>query len=52
MKSITKLQIIFDIILIAGNGYLGFAGESIYLFIALFWCISLCLHISLFNMFK
>lgn len=52
MKNIIKLQIIFDVILIAGNGYLGFAGESVYLFVAFLWCICLWLHILLFNMFN
>jgi len=52
MKSITILQIIFDIILIAGNGYLGFAYESIYLLVALLWCLCLLLHINMFNMFN
>ena len=52
MKIRFILQIVFDIILIAINGYLGFAGESIYLFVALLWCICLWLHIYLFNKFK
>lgn len=37
MKSITILQIIFDVILIILNGYLGFNGQSIYLIVALLW---------------
>ena len=45
MKSITILQIIFDIILITLNGYLGFNGQSIYLIVALLWCVCLWLHI-------
>ena len=45
MKSIIILQIIFDIILIALNGYLGFTGQSIYLIAALLWCVCLWLHI-------
>lgn len=52
MKSITILQIIFDVILIALNGYLGFTSQSIYLFVALLWCVCLWIHILLFNMFN
>lgn len=46
------IQIVFDIILIVLNGYLGFAGESIYLFVAFLWCIWLLIHILLLNMFN
>lgn len=52
MKNITILQIIFDVILIALNGYLGFTGQSIYLFVALLWFICLWLHILLLNIFN
>ena len=53
MKSITILQIIFDVILIALFGYSGFTGESpIDLFVALLWCLCLCLHIYELNRFK
>ena len=52
MKNITILQIVFDVILIALNGYLGFAGQNIYLFVALLWCVCLWLHIYLFNKFN
>ena len=45
MKSITILQIIFDIILIALFGYSGFNGQIIDLIVALLWCASLWLHI-------
>ena len=45
MKSIIILQIVFDIILIVLNGYLGFTGEVIDLFVALLWCLCLWLHI-------
>ena len=45
MKSITILQIIFDIILIALFGYSGFTGEIIDLFVALLWCLCLWLNI-------
>jgi hypothetical protein len=52
MKSITILQIIFDVILIALNGYLGFTGQSIYLIVALLWCVCLWLHILSLNTYK
>ena len=53
MKSITILQIIFDVILIALFGYSCFTGESpIDLFVALLWCICLWLHIYELNRFK
>ena len=42
MKSITILQIIFDVILIALFGYSGFTGEVIDLIVTLLWCICLC----------
>ena len=45
MKSITILQIIFDVILIALFGYSGFTVEIIDLFVALLWCLCLWLHI-------
>lgn len=45
MKSITILQIIFDVILIALFGYSGFNGQIIDLIIALLWCVCLWLHI-------
>ena len=46
------LQIVFDIILIVLNGYLGFTSKSIYLFVALLWFICLWLHIYELNRFK
>ena len=46
------LQIVFDIILIVLNGYLGFTSKSIYLFVAFLWCIWLLIHILLLNRFK
>lgn len=46
------IQIVFDIILIILSGYLGFNGQSIYLFTAFLWCVCLWLHILLLNMFK
>ena len=52
MKSITILQIIFDVILIALFAYSGFTGEVIDLFVALLWCICLWLHIYKLNRFK
>jgi len=52
MKSITILQIIFDVILIALFGYSGFTGEVIDLIVALLWCICLWLHIYKLNRFK
>ena len=45
MKSITILQIIFDVILIALFGFSGFTGEVIDSLVALLWCLCLCLHI-------
>ena len=51
MKSITILQIIFDVILIALYGYSGFTGQSIYLIVALLWCVCLWIHILSLNMF-
>lgn len=45
MKSITILQIIFDIILIALYGYSGFNGQGIDLIIALLWCVCLWINI-------
>jgi hypothetical protein len=52
MKSITILQIIFDVILIALFGYSGFTGGIIDLLVALLWCICLWLHIYQLNRFK
>lgn len=52
MKNITILQIIFDVILIALNGYLGITGQPIYLLVALLWCICLGLHLLQFNKFN
>ena len=53
MKSITILQIVFDVILIALFGYSGFTAKSpIDLFVALLWCLCLWLHIYLFKRFK
>ena len=52
MKSITILQIIFDVILIALFAYSGFTGEVIDLFVALLWCICLWLNIYKLNRFK
>lgn len=52
MKSITILQIIFDIILIALFGYSDFTGEIIDSFVALLWCLCLWLHIYELNRFK
>ena len=52
MKSITILQIVFDVILIALFGFSGFTGEIIDLFVALLWCICLLLHIYELNRFK
>ena len=49
MKSITILQIIFDVILIDLFGYSGFNGQIIDLFIAFLWCICLGLHICRLN---
>ena len=46
------LQIVFDIILIVLNGYLGFTSKSVYLFVAFLWCIWLLIHILLLNRFK
>lgn len=45
MKNITILRIVFDVILIILSGYLGFNGKSIYLLVALLWCVCLWLHI-------
>ncbi len=52
MKSITILQIIFDVILIALFGYSGFTSEVIDLLVALLWCICLWLHIYQLKRFK
>ena len=52
MKSITILQIIFDVILIALFAYSGFTGEVIDLIVALLWFICLWLHIYELNGFK
>lgn len=52
MKSITILQIIFDVILIALFGYSGFTGEVIDLLVALLWCICLWLNIYQLKRFK
>ena len=52
MKSITILQIVFDVILIALFGYSGLTGEIIDLFVALLWCLCLWLHIYRLNRFK
>ena len=53
MKNITILQIIFDVILIALSGYLGFTAKSpIDLFVAFLWCLCLCLHIYWLKRFK
>ena len=52
MKSITILQIIFDVILIALFGFSGFTGEIIDLFVALLWFICLWLHIYELKRFK
>ena len=52
MKSITILQIIFDVILIALFGYSGFTVEIIDLFVALLWCLCLWRHIYQLNRFK
>lgn len=52
MKSITILQMIFDVILIALFGFSGFTGEVIDSLVALLWCLCLCLHIYELNRFK
>ena len=52
MKSITILQIVFDVILIALFAYSGFTGEVVDLFVALLWFICLWLHIYELNRFK
>ena len=52
MKSITILQIIFDVILITLLGYSVFTGEVIDLIVALLWFICLWLHIYELNRFK
>ena len=52
MKSITILQIILDIILIALYGYSGFNGKGIDLVVALLWCVCLWLHILSLNTYK
>ncbi len=52
MKSITILQIVFDVILIALFAYSGFTGEVVDLFVALLWLICLWLHIYELNRFK
>ena len=52
MKSITILQIIFCVILIALYGYSGLMGQWIDLIIALLWCICLWINILTLNRYK
>lgn len=49
MKNIIITQIVFDVILIILNGYSGFTGQIIDLYVALLWCICLWLHIYQLN---